>query len=231
MIIRIGDITIDLTVKDVENIHLSVYPPEGAVKMTAPSYVSEESLKLYAISKLSWIKKEQKKFKEQSRETKRIYVERESIYIWGQRYLLSIAKAQRPSIKYDSFNMVFFCPEHYSLEQRQRYVNHWYRKELRKFAEPLILQWAEKLHVQPNKLLVSTMKTKWGSCNPKDKNIRLNTELAKKPKVSVEYIIVHELLHLLEANHGDRFVSLLDEHMPDWQQRKQMLNEMPLHFA
>lgn len=101
MIIRIGDITIDLTLKDVENIHLSVYPPEGAVKMTAPSYVSEESLKLYAISKLSWIKKEQKKFKEQSRETKRIYVERESIYIWGQRYLLSITKAQRPFIKYD----------------------------------------------------------------------------------------------------------------------------------
>lgn len=230
MIIRIGDITIDLTLKDVQNIHLSVYPPEGTVKMTAPPYVSEESLKLYAISKLSWIKKEQKKFNEQSRETKRLYIERESIYIWGQRYLLSVAKAKRPSIKYDSFNMVFFCPENYTLEQRQNYVNTWYRKELRKFSEPLIMQWAEKLQVEPNKLLVSTMKTKWGSCNPTDRNIRLNTELAKKPKESVEYIIVHELLHLLEANHGDRFISLLDEHMPDWQQRKQMLSEMPLHF-
>lgn len=230
MIIRLGEIAIDLSLKDVQHVHLSVYPPNGAVKMTAPLHSNEESLKLYAISKLSWIKKEQKKFKDQTRETKRIYVERESIYLWGQRYLLTVTHAKRPSIKYDSFNLVFFCPEHYTLEQRRKYFNTWYRKQLRVFAEPLIMQWAETLQVGPNKLIVSTMKTKWGSCNPKNNNIRLNTELAKKPKLSIEYIIVHELLHLLEPNHGDRFMSLLEQHMPDWQSRKQMLSEMPLHF-
>lgn len=230
MIIRIGDITIDLTLKDIENIHLSVYPPKGTVKMTAPSYVSEESLKLYAISKLSWIKKEQKKFKEQTRETQRIYVERESIYLWGQRYLLTITQSQKPAIKFDSFNMVFFCPESYTLEQRQNYFNKWYRQELRKFSEPLIKKWAKEINVDLNKLLISSMKTKWGSCNYHDKNIRLNTELVKKPKESVEYIIVHELLHLLEANHGDKFISLLEQFMPDWRIRKQLLSDSPLHF-
>ena len=230
MIIQIGDIQIDLTFKDVQNIHLSVYPPEGAVKMTAPPYVNEESLKLYAISKLAWIKKEQKKFKQQTRETQRSYVERESIYLWGQRYLLTITHSQRPAIQFDAFNMVFFCPKTYTLQQRQTYFNKWYRQELRKFSEPLIIKWAKELNVDLNKLLISAMKTKWGSCNPHNKNIRLNTELAKKPKESVEYIIVHELLHLREANHGDKFISLLEQFMPDWRIRKQRLSDSPLHF-
>ncbi|ENV58330.1 hypothetical protein F951_00659 [Acinetobacter soli CIP 110264] len=231
MILKLGDILVDLTQKDVQNIHLSVYPPNGTVKMTAPLYISEESLQLYAISKLSWIKKEQKKFKDQARESNRIFIQRESIYFWGKRYLLETNFTKsRPKIEFDEFNIRLYIPEHYTLEQRIHYFNHWYRKKLREFAEPLIYFWANKLQVTPNKLLISKMKTKWGSCNPIDKNIRLNTELAKKPKSSVEYIIVHELIHLIESSHNDRFVTLLDQYLPDWQLRKEQLNELPIHF-
>lgn len=225
------DIQISIVQKAVKNIHLSVYPPQGEVKMVAPSYMNEESLKLYAISKLSWIKQERRKFQEQPRESQRLLIQQESVYLWGERYLLEVIhEVKRPKIVFDALTLKFYCPKSYTIEQRTHYYQCWARKQLRACSLPMIQAWSDKLAVQVNQLFISYMKTRWGSCNARDKNIRLNSELVKKPKECVEYIIVHELLHLIESNHNDYFIRLLDVNMPNWRQRKKLLADMPTHY-
>lgn len=227
--IRLGDIPVDVTLKDVKNVHLSVYPPSGAVRISAPKHMNLDTVRLFAISKLDWIKRERKKIQEQERETPREYLDRESHFLWGERYLLKVEEV-------DGASEVQLTPKHLVLRvrsgtdepKRQALVARWYRDQLRAELPSLIAKWEPIIGVEVSDVFVQKMKTKWGSCNPKSGNIRLNTELAKKPRECLEYILVHEMTHLLEPTHNARFQQLMDSFMPNWRTRRDELNRAPL---
>jgi len=227
--INLGDITADVVFKDIKNVHLSVYPPDGKVRISAPCRMSLDTIRVFAISKLAWIKQQQKKLQEQERETPREYLERESHYVWGKRYLLTISESdEAPGIELRHSRMVLRVRPGTDEEKRQLIVEAWYREQIRKAVPPLIALWEPFLGVRVGRFFVQRMKTRWGSCNPGNSSIRLNTELAKKPRECLEYIVVHEMAHLLEPIHSARFVALMDRFMPDWRLRRNQLNQLPV---
>lgn len=227
--LNLGEVTIDVVMKDIKNIHLSVYPPVGKVRISAPLWMELDTIRVFAITKLSWIKNQQKKLQEQERETPREYLNRESHYVWGKRYLLSIVEQDAaPSIELKHSKMILQLRSDTSIEKKQEILDGWYREILKEAAEPLIKKWESLMGVKVEKLFLQRMKTKWGSCNHEAKNIRLNTELAKKPPECLEYIVVHELVHLLEPTHNDRFIALMNLFMPKWMMYKDELNRLPV---
>lgn len=227
--LNLGDVTIDVVVKDIKNIHLSVYPPMGKVRISAPLWMDIDRIRVFAITKLSWIKNQQKKLREQPRETPREFLDRESHYVWGKRYLLNVVEEDTaPSIQLKHSKMILQLRPDTSIEKKQEILDGWYREILKDVAEPLIAKWETLIGVKVEKLFLQRMKTKWGSCNPKAKNIRLNTELAKKPPECLEYIVVHELTHLIEPTHNARFITLMDQYMPKWRLYKDELNRLPV---
>ena len=227
--LNIGDISVDVEFKDIKNIHMSVYPPIGRVRIAAPAHMNIDTIRLYAIAKLDWIKKQQKKLQSQERETPREYLERESHYVWGRRYLLKVLEAdQTPTLELKHNQMVLTVRPDAGREKREDVVASWYRDQLRLAMSPLIAKWEPLLGVKSNRIFIQRMKTKWGSCNPHSRSIRLNSELAKKSPECLEYVIVHELVHLLEPTHNQRFVALMDKFMPQWRQFRDGLNRMPL---
>lgn len=227
--IQLGDIAVDVVLKKVKNVHLSVYPPTGAVRISAPEHMSLETVRVFAISKLDWIKREQRKLREQARETPREYLDRESHFVWGERRLLKVEEVDAPPC-------VRLLPKHLLLrvrpdtdeDKRQALVARWYRDQVRAALPPLLPKWEAKIGVTVAQVFVQKMKTKWGSCNPDTSNIRLNSELAKKPPECLEYILVHELTHLLEPTHNERFKQLLSKFMPHWRDWRDELNRAPL---
>jgi len=227
--IELGEITADVTFKDIKNIHLSVYPPNGKVKISAPLRMDIDKIRIFAISKLSWIKQQQRKLQEQERETPREYLNRESHYVWGRRYLLEIIEADRaPSVELKHKKMVLSVRPGADDAKKQDVIDAWYREQLKKAAYPMISKWEPRIGVKVERLFVRRMKTKWGSCNHNACNILLNTELAKKPRVCLEYIVVHELAHILEPTHNARFVALMDKFMPKWEFYRDKLNQLPV---
>jgi len=227
--IQLGDITVDVVLKDIKNIHLSVYPPNGRVRISAPSRMDIDSIRIYAISKLDWIKKQQKKQLEQERETKREYLDLESHYVWGKRFLLEVSEVNKPPSVEVLHNKILLKVRPGAGEEKKREtIEKWYRKQLKAAVPPLIAEWEQKLGVNVERLFVQKMKTRWGSCNNKKNSIRLNTELAKKTKECLEYIVVHEMTHLIEPTHNHRFIALMDYHLPHWKQLRDELNRMPL---
>ena len=227
--IELGDITVDIELKDIKNVHLSVYPPNGRVRIAAPSRMDIETIRVYAISKLGWIKRQQRKFREQDRETIREYIDRESHFVWGKRYLLKVIEVEEaPSVELRYSEMILRVRPGADFVKKEQVVEEWYRRQLRQAAFHLIEKWEPTLGVQVGGLYIQRMKTKWGSCNPVSGNIRLNTGLAKKPEQCLEYIIVHELVHLLEPTHNDRFTALLDRYLPSWKLLRDELNQAPL---
>ena len=227
--IKLGEITVDVILKDIKNVHLSVYPPTGRVRISAPIGMSLDTIRVFAISKLDWIKKQQTKLKEQERETPRDFVDRESHYVWGKRYLLTVTERnEAPSIELKHNRMVLQVRPGTDKVKRRALVDGWYRGQLKKALPPLLAQWQPLLGVAVEKFFVRRMKTKWGSCNYRAHTIRLNTELAKRPPECLEYIVVHELMHLLEPTHNARFVELMDRHMPHWRTQRDELNRAPL---
>jgi predicted metal-dependent hydrolase len=227
--IQLGDMPVDVVRKDIKNVHLSVHPPTGRVTVAAPSHMSLDSIRVFAITKLGWIRQQQKKLREQEREAPREYLERESHYVWGKRYLLHVTEEDAPpSIQLRHKRMILRVRPGTSREKCQAIVEEWYRQQIREAAAPLIERWEKRLGVQLHRLFVQRMKTKWGSCNPSARTIRLNTDLAKKPTDCLEYLIVHELVHLLEPTHNARFVALMDQFMPKWQSCRQLLNRLPV---
>ena len=226
---HLGDIAVDVVQKDIRNIHLSVHPPAGKVRIAAPLRMDLDTIRVFAITKLAWIKSQQKKLSEQERETPREYLDRESHYVWGKRYLLQmVEKDAVPSVELKHNRMMLQLRPAASHEKKQALLDAWYREQIKEFAPPLIAKWERIIGVQTERFFVQKMKTKWGSCNPGPKNIRLNTDLAKKPLSCLEYIVAHELTHLLERHHNDRFTTLMDAHMPRWRQYREMLNSLPL---
>ena len=227
--IQLGDMPVDVVRKDIKNIHLSVHPPTGRVTIAAPSHLSLDSIRVFAITKLGWIRQQQKKIREQERETSHEYLERESHYVWGKRYLLHIIEADAPpAVLLRHKRLILQVRPGTSQQKCQDIVEEWYRHQIREAAAPLIERWEKRLGVQMHKLFVQRMKTKWGSCNPRARTIRLNTDLAKKPVECLEYLIVHELVHLLEPTHNARFIALMDQFMPKWQSCRQLLNRLPV---
>lgn len=226
---KLGDIVVDVVQKDIKNLHLSVQPPAGKVRISAPMRMDLNTIRVFAITKLAWIKSQQKKLREQERETPREYLDRESHYVWGKRYLLKLVeKDAAPTVELKHNKMILQLRPAASHEKRQEVLDAWYREQLKEVAPSLIAKWEKAVGVKVGKFFVQKMKTKWGSCSPASKNIRINTDLAKKPLQCLEYIVAHELTHLLERHHNDHFIALMDAHMPQWRQYREMLNSLPL---
>lgn len=227
--INLGSVQAQVLRKRIKHMHLGVFPPEGVVRISAPEGVALDTIRVFAISKLAWIKQQQRKMQTQPREPQREYINRESHYVWGQRYLLQIKELSAPaSIALSGKKMLMTVRPGTPADKRQALLDAWYRTQVRKAAQPLLRKWQTIMGVQPGKLLVQRMKTKWGSCNPQTGLIRLNTDLAKKPPEHLEYVIVHELAHLIEASHGERFVAAMDRFLPKWQHYRQELNSLPV---
>lgn len=226
----ISDIDIDIVRKDIKNIHLAVYPPNGKVRLAAPKNVPKETLRLFTISKLSWIRKQQRKFKSQPRQSARLFADRETHYFLGRKFLLKIVETDEPTrvIVKGKTQLILYCRPKSSAQQRSIILNKWYREQLKSVIVPLIEKWENKIGKSAAFWGVRKMKTKWGSCNTETKRILLNLELAKKPVKCIEYIIVHELTHLLERKHNDRFLSRLSSYMPQWKSYRDELNRLPV---
>ncbi|MCF6238017.1 MAG: M48 family metallopeptidase [Candidatus Marinimicrobia bacterium] len=227
--IKLGEISIQVTRKDIKNVHLSVHPPDGRVTLAAPSATRLDVARAYAISKLGWIRNQQEKLARQERETPRQFIERESHYLWGRRYLMTVEyKEAKPVVKLDHKRMMLTVRPGATREKRHEIMHEWHKSLLHKEVPTFIKKWENKLKVGVTGYFLQRMKTKWGSCNHRAGHIRLNTELVKKPKDLLEYVIVHEMTHLLEPTHSDRFVALLDEYYPSWRESRAELNELPL---
>ncbi|HBP86147.1 MAG TPA: metal-dependent hydrolase [Nitrospiraceae bacterium] len=227
--IKLGDITVDVVKKGIKNIHLSVYPPAGKVRISAPLRMELDNIRVFAITKLDWIKSQQEKLCDQARETPREYLNRESHYVWGKRYLLTVTESdQTPLVELTHNRMLLHVRSGTDEHKRQSIVEEWYRAQLKQAVAPLIAKWELLIGVKVKQFFVQRMKTKWGSCNPIARTIRLNTDLAKKPQECLEYIVVHEMVHLLESTHNSRFVLLMDRFMPKWQFYRDELNRLPV---
>lgn len=227
--VQLGNIAVDVVLKDIKNVHLSVYPPSGRVRIAAPLRMSLDTIRVFAISKLAWIKRQQQKLREQEREPSREYLNRESHYLWGRRYLLTVREGdEAPSIELRHRRILLRVRPGTSEERKQALFEAWYREQLKKTVLLLIAKWQPLMGVTVERFFVQRMKTKWGSCNPLARHIRLNTELAKKPPECLEYIVVHEMIHLREPTHNSRFIALMDRFMPKWQYYRQALNRLPV---
>ena len=228
-LIHLGEISIAVTRKNIKHVHLSVHPPMGRVTLAAPTDTRLEVARAYAVSRLGWIKDQQAKLLAQARETPRQFIERESHYLWGRRYLLTIDFAdEKPSVNLDHKRITLTVRPGTAAEKREQLIRQWHLGLLHEAVPPLIRKWEARLSVEVSSYYLQRMKTKWGACNHRVSNIRLNTELVRKPKDLLEYVIVHEMLHLIEPNHSERFVALLDQYYPTWREARQELNELPL---
>jgi len=227
--IQLGEITVEVERKDIKNLHLSVYPPTGHVRIAAPLRMELDTIRIFAITKLGWIKSQQKKLREQIRETPREYLDRESHYLWGQRYLLTVAELdQPPQVQIQHRTILLQVRPGTGEEKKQELVESWYREQLRQAVPPLIAHWEPIMGVKVGKVYVQRMKTRWGSCNAAAGSIRLNSELAKKPRECLEYLVVHEMAHLIEPTHNQHFIALMDQFMANWQVYREILNRLPV---
>lgn len=228
--IVINDMVVDVVRKDIKNLHIAVYPPDGRVRVATPLRVDDEAVRLAVISRLSWIKRQQKKFTQQERQTEREYVTGESHYFQGKRYLLRVIyRDEAPEVViHNTKQLDLFVRPDSNTAQREHILREWYREQLKATIAPLVNRWTQEIGVELADWQVKRMKTKWGSCNIESQRIWLNLELAKKPVRCVEYIVVHELVHLLERPHNDRFTAFMNKFLPSWRFLRDELNNEPL---
>ena len=230
--IQLGDILIALTRKEIKHAHLSVHPPHGRVTLVAPNGTRSEVARAYVISKLGWIQDQQAKMRDQARETPRQFVERESHYVWGRRYLLTVREEEaKPSIRQSHRAITLTVRPGSNGAKRAAVMHEWHKSLLHETIPGLISKWEPRLGVNVAGYFLQRMKTKWGSCNHRAGTIRLNTELVKKPKDLLEYVVVHEMLHLVEPTHSERFIGVMSKHYPSWREARAELNELPLSAA
>ena len=215
--------------KDIKNLHLTVHPPLGQVRIVAPERMPLDTIRLYAISKLPWLRRQLATMKAQEREPAREYIDRESHFVWGKRYLLRVVERDTaPAVELKRRELLLYVRPGADKIRRHKLLAASYRNQVRTIALPLLAKWARVLKVKVGSLFVRRMKTKWGSCNPTMATIRLNTELAKKPLACLEYVLVHELAHLIEPTHNGRFRAILNRHLPQWPHLRDDLNRAPL---
>lgn len=227
-ILHIGSIEIEVTFKAIKNLHLSVHPPNGRVTIASPDFYDLEKVKIYAATKLGWIKKEQDKIRSQKREEPKLMITHESHQFLGKRYLLKVIESNRPKLilKHNVIE-IYSLPEA-SVEKRQKTLYNWYKKELEGKIGNLISEYAKQMDISDIHYGIRKMKTKWGSCNIEKRILWFNIELAKKPIDCIEYIVVHEMVHLMERNHNKNFIILMDKFLPNWRVQKKILNDLPL---
>ena len=224
----VGGQNIEVTKKDIKNMYLRVRSSEGRIAISAPKHISDETIRLFILSKLDWIEKRNEKLKQQALLTPQEYVEGESYYVWGQKYSLSIVEMKtRSSVELSDNTMQLTVKPDSNFEYKKQLVNAWCREQLRIQAQPLIEKWCNVIGVTINKLYVRQMKRCWGSCNTHAETIRLNSELVKKPVECLEYVLVHELVHLIEPSHNKNFHTLMTKFLPEWKARKELLNNFP----
>ena len=229
--IRLGEIAIAVTRKDIKHVHLSVHPPNGRVTLVAPAGTRLEVARAYAVSKLGWIRDQQARLRAQARETPRRLVTRESHYVWGKRYLLSvIEREQKPSVTMDHRRITLTIRPDSDRAKREAVMHDWHKRLLHEAVPRLIRKWEPRLDVKVAAYFLQRMKTKWGGCNHRAGTIRLNTELVKKPWDLLEYVVVHEMTHLVEPTHSERFLALVAKHYPSWRTARAELNELPLAY-
>jgi predicted metal-dependent hydrolase len=227
--LKLGNIAVDVVFKDIKHVHLIVQLPAGGVRISAPRRMGLDPIRAFAISKLDWIKKQQTKLRAQEREMPRGYLDRESHYVWGQRYLLKVIECDgAPSIELKHDEMLLRLRPGADRKNAQAVVEEWYREQIKNAVPPLIAKWEPVMGVKVARFFVRHMKTRWGSCTPRKRSVRLNAELAKKPPQLLEYIVVHEMAHLIVRGHNGRFKSIMDQHLPHWRLHRRELNSAPL---
>lgn len=229
--ITVSGLTVEVVRKQIKNLHLGVYPPQGRVRVAAPLAVDDEAVRLAVVGKLGWIKRQRAKFQAQPRQSQRRMVSGESHYFLGRRYRLRVHEssgtALHIALRGKACMDLFVRPET-TVERREQVLQDFYRAELKRLVPELLEKWQPKLGVEVRAWGIKRMKTKWGTCNIEAQRIWLNLELAKKPVQCLEYILVHELAHLHERHHNDRFISLLNQHLPQWNQLREQLNSSHL---
>jgi len=229
--LTISDIEIEVQKKDIKNLHLSVLPPQGRVRVSAPNNMNNEAIRIFIITKIGWIKKQQEKYKNQPRQCERQYVSGESIYLWGKRYRLEVVYSNVCNeIKTNGDRLIFQVREASTVDQRANVLNAWYRENIKKEIPKLLEKWQKVIGVTADDWGVKNMKTRWGTCNVKDKRIWLNLQLAKKYPQCLEYVLVHELVHLLEKKHNKIFTDYMDKFLPNWRTTKEELNSLILDY-
>lgn len=227
--LTVAGLDVDVVYKDIKNMHISVYPPVGRLRVAAPQRTTEDAIRLAIVQRLSWIKRQQTQFQNANRQTERMMVSGETHYVWGQRYLLDVSKSSGAyGVQIKGNTLWVITPPGTDAAGRYGALDRWYRRELKAAVPALLEKWQPILKVEADKFVVRKMKTKWGTCVATSRTIWLNPELSKKEPRCLEYIVVHELMHLLESGHGERFVALMDQFLPDWRARRDELNEFPL---
>lgn len=227
--LTLGEIDIEVEFKDIKNIHLSVHPPNGRVRIAAPTRMELDTIRVYAISKLVWIRKQRSKIIGQEREPPRDFLNKESHYYKGKRYLMKIVEVDvPPKVVLKHSTMLLYVRPNASKEKMKAILYEWYRLQLKNILPEIIEKWEDKLNVKVEEFGIKKMRTKWGTCNRDAKRIWLNLELAKKPLEHLEYVVVHEMVHLLERRHNERFSAYMDKFLPKWRFYKEELNRLPV---
>ena len=231
MEIIVSNISVEVIRKNIKNMHLSVLPPDGRVRVSAPTQLTDEAITMFVRTKLGWIKKQQEKFQQQPRQSERQYVSGETLYVWGKQYFLQVEY----SYKGNAFTLsgdtaILTVRKESSPKQRESFVNEWYRNRLKQEVAKYLPKWEKTTGLYCSSWQSKYMTTKWGTCNPTSKKIWLNLQLAKKPIECLEYVILHELAHLKVHNHGPEFTAILDQYMPYWREHKRRLNDSTLDY-
>lgn len=227
--LTVAGLGVDVIYKDIKNLHISVYPPVGRVRVAAPQRTDEDTIRLAVVQRLPWIKRQREQLQKADRQSRREMLSGETHYVWGQRYQLDVSRTSgHYRVEAKGKTLWVVTPEGTDADGRRSTLDRWYRRELKEAVPALLEKWQPIIDVEVDKVVVRRMKTKWGTCVAHSRTIWLNPELAKKNPRCLEYIVVHELTHLLERGHGDRFVALMDQFLPDWRSRRDELNEAPL---
>lgn len=228
--IEVSGIQVEVVRKPIKNLHLSVHPPEGRVRVSAPLRVGDEAVRLAVISKLGWIRRHQKTFADQPRQSRREMVSGESHYFMGRRYRLRVQEHNGPGriSREGNSELTMQVRPGADRDKREQMLNEWYRRHMKSLVPDLIAEWQPLIGVQVADWGIKKMKTRWGSCNRRDRRVWLNLELAKKPPHCLEYVLVHEMVHLLERSHNDRFRAFMDRFIPQWRLYRDELNQAPL---
>lgn len=227
--IEVNGVEAAITRKDIKNLHISVYPPDGQVRVSSPRILGDEEIRLALVSKLGWIRRQQDRIRSQERETPRRMVDGEDHYVWGRAYRLRVIEHDEPPrVEVGGDRLNLFVRPGAGIEKRRTVLNEWYRSQLEKAVEELRPRWEKKVGVSAREWRTKRMKTRWGTTNREARRIWLNLELAKKPRQCLEYVIVHELVHMLERDHGKQFIARMDQAMPNWRSHRDELNRAPL---
>lgn len=227
--LSVDGINVDVVYKDIKNLHVGVYPPVGRVRVAAPQRLDEAQIRLAVIQRLPWIRRQRKQLQDAIRQSPREMVTGESHYVWGARYRLTVVKCPgRPRVELDGERLLLHVGDNTDTSARLKILQDWHRRQLRDAISALIERWEPAIGRSVERWSIRRMKTKWGSCNRETSHIWFNLELAKKHPRCLEYIVVHEMTHLHERNHGERFTKLMDGFLPDWRSLRDELNSAPL---